>query len=201
MTARRYVDVFESYNRFMEGNKVSEKEWDYTIIPRNAQMMKERYEIDFGRTILPTDQDLVDRLFIAGVDMLITTGIFNPDLGTALSIEEDEIYEGLKMAPKKLTLGTGKDKCTLKPRRVNSFRKPIVEGGPTGAPISENIFEKVIASYAQEPMVDGIVSGVINTINGRSVVTDSPWEIKATMSEIRHIREAVSMAGRPGMGI
>ena len=50
-------------------------------------------------------------------------------------------------------------------------------------------------------MVDGIVSGVINTINGRSVVTDSPWEIKATMSEIRHIREAVSMAGRPGMGI
>ena len=67
MTARNYIDVYETYDRFAEGKKVSEKEWDYTIIPRNAQMMKERYEIDFGRTILPTDQDLVDRLFIAGV--------------------------------------------------------------------------------------------------------------------------------------
>ncbi len=201
MTARNYIDVYETYDRFAEGKKVSEKEWDYTIIPRNAQMMKERYEIDFGRTILPTDQDLVDRLFIAGVDMLITTGIFNPDLGTALSIEEDEIYEGLKMAPKKLKLGRGKDKCSCKARRGNTLRKPVIQGGPTGAPVSEGIFTQMIESYAQEPTVDTIVSGVLNTVDGHPASTNTPWEIKATMAEVRYNREATRRAGRPGMCI
>lgn len=201
MTARNYIDVYETYDRFAEGKKVSEKEWDYTIIPHNAQMMKERYEIDFGRTILPTDQDLVDRLFIAGVDMLITTGIFNPDLGTALSIEEDEIYEGLKMAPKKLKLGRGKDKCSCKARRGNTLRKPVIQGGPTGAPVSEGIFTQMIESYAQEPTVDTIVSGVLNTVDGHPATTNTPWEIKATMAEVRYNREATRRAGRPGMCI
>ncbi len=201
MAVSRFIDIFEAYDRFANGKRVTEQQWDYEIIPRRAKMLKESYDLFFGHEIIPTDDEMCDRLFMAGMDMLLSCGIYCTDLGKALTIEEEEIYQGLKMAPKKLTLGTGKDKCTLKPRRGNSFRKPIVEGGPTGAPISENIFEKVIATYAQEPMVDGIVSGVINTINGRSVVTDSPWEIKATMSEIRHIREAVSMAGRPGMSI
>ena len=183
MAVSRYVDIFEAYDRFADGRRATEQQWDYEIIPQKAKMLKESYDLFFGHEIIPTDDEMCDRLFMAGMDMLLSCGIYCTDMGRAL------------------TLGTGKDKCTLKPRRGNSYRKPVVEGGPTGAPISENIFEKVIASYAQEPMVDGIVSGVINTINGRSVVTDSPWEIKATMSEIRHIREAVSMAGRPGMGI
>ena len=169
MAVSRFIDVFEAYDRFANGKRVTEQQWDYEIIPRRAKMLKESYDLFFGHEIIPTDDEMCDRLFMAGMDMLLSCGIYCTDMGRA--------------------------------RRGNSFRKPIVEGGPTGAPISENIFEKVIASYAQEPMVDGIVSGVINTINGRSVVTDSPWEIKATMSEIRHIREAVSMAGRPGMSI
>lgn len=201
MVARKYVNVFEAYDRFTHGNRVTEAEWDYTIIPENAKMMKERYELDFGDSILPTDEDLIDRLFIAGVDMLVTTGIFNPDLGMALTIEEDEIYEGLKMAPKKLELGNGKDKCSCKARRGNSMRKPVIQGGPTGAPVSESIFTQMIESYAQEPTVDTIVSGVLSTVDGHPATTGTPWEIKATMAEVRYCREATRRAGRPGICI
>lgn len=201
MAARKYVDVFDAYDRFTQGQKMTESEWDYQVIPAKAKMLKDCYELDFGHDIIPTDSELIDRLFLAGMDMLLSCGIFNVDQGRVLTLEEDEIYQGLKMAPKKLTLGQGKDKVKVKPRRGNAVRRPVIEGGPTGAPISEDIFESVIRSYAQEPMVDGIVSGIIDAIDGRLVTPNSPWEIKATMAEIRHVREATSMSGRPGMCI
>lgn len=199
MVARKCLDVFETHDRFVDGRKMTESEWDYQVIPSNAKTMKERYEISFGKEFIPEDMDLADRLFIAGVDMLVTTGIFNPDLGTALTIDEDEIYEGLKIAPKKLKLGKGKDQCSCKARRGNSIRKPVVQGGPTGAPVTEAIFTNMIEAYAQEPTVDTIVSGVLGTVDGHQVLTNTPWEIKATMAEVRYVHEATRRAGRPGM--
>lgn len=201
VVARKCLNVYGAYDRFVQGQKVSEKDWDYQIIPHNARLMKERYDISFGKEFIPEDPDLADRLFIAGVDMLVTTGMYNPDLGTVLSIDEDEIYEGLKMAPKKLELGSGKDHCSCKARRGNAMRKPVIQGGPTGAPVSEAIFSQMIEAYAQEPTVDTIVSGVLSTIDGRQVMTNTPWEIKATQAEVNHVREAIRRAGRPGMCI
>ena len=55
MAARRYVDVFEAYDRFTQGSKVDEKDWDYNIIPNAAALMKSRYELDFGDNIVPED--------------------------------------------------------------------------------------------------------------------------------------------------
>ena len=201
MAARRYVDVFEAYDRFTQGTKMPETDWDYNVVPSTAAMMKDRYGIQFDDGIVPEDPDLIDNLFLAGVDMLINTGIYNTDLERVMKVEEDEIYEGIKMAPKKLSLGHGKDKCKCKARRGNSLRKPVVQGGPTGAPISEEIFTSLIESYAAEPMVDALVSGVLETVDGQSVITNTPWEIKATMAEIRYVREASANAGRPGMSV
>ncbi len=201
MVARRYIDVFETYDRFAEGRRIPEKDWDYVIVPENAKMMKERYDLHFGSNIIPDDPDLIDRLFLAGVDMLLSTGIYNSDLGMVLDLDEDELYEGLKMAPKKLKLGRGKDRVTCKARRGNTLRKPIIQGGPTGAPVSEGIFTSMIQSYAQEPTVDTIVSGVLNTVDGHPATTNTPWEIRATHAEIRYVREATRKAGRPGMCI
>ncbi len=201
MAIGRGVDVFESYERFVNGPKMTEQKWDYEIIPKRAKMLKEAYGLDFKNEIIPTDPEQIDNLFLAGMDILLTCGIFNPDLGRVMNFKEEEIYQGLKMAPKRLVLGEGKEKYILKPRVGNDVRMPAIIGGPTGAPVSEGLFESVITSYAQEPMVNGIVSGVISTIHGNAASTNSPWEIKATMAEIRHVREATSMAGRPGMCI
>jgi methylamine--corrinoid protein Co-methyltransferase len=201
MTANRYVDIFESYNRFATGDKIQEKDWDYGIVPYNASLMKKRYDIDFDGLIIPEDQDLVDRLFLAGVDMLLTCGVYNISTGTRMRLTEDEIYEGLKMAPKKLKIGDGKDAVDCVARRGNAPFKPIIEGGPTGAPVSEDIYSLLIGSYAQEPMVDCIVSGVLDTVKGYPAVKNTPWEIMAAMMELTYVHNALYSAGRPGMGI
>ena len=107
MTAKRYIDIYEAYDRFYEGERVREDQWDFSIVPTNAAKMKEKYDISIGPDIIPDDPDLCDRLFLAGVDMLLTTGFYNPDIGRILHITEEELFEGMKMAPKKLTLGHG----------------------------------------------------------------------------------------------
>lgn len=201
MTAKRYVDIFETYDRFNTGERVSEEDWDYGIIPKTSREMKERYDIDFDGVIIPEDQDMIDRLFVAGVDMLLTCGFYNSDTKRVMKISEDELYEGLKMAPKYLTLGSGKDAVVCNARRGNHTRKPVIQGGPTGAPVSEEIYTKMIESYVQEPTVDTIVTGLLNTVNGHKVHSNSPWELRATMEEIRYTREAMVSCGRPGMGI
>ena len=43
MAIGKYVDVFEAYDRFVNGQKMTEQEWDYTVVPRNAKMLKESY--------------------------------------------------------------------------------------------------------------------------------------------------------------
>jgi len=201
MVAPRALSVYESFDRFVAGKKVREDTWDYVTVPTNALAMKEKYNINFGGKIIPEDDDLSDRLFLAGLDMLATTGFYNTNLGRALSITEEEIYEGIKKAPKKIKMGRGNERVSCKSRNGNSKRKPIIQGGPTGAPVSEEIFPNMMQSYAQEAVVDTLVSGVLNTVSGRPATTNTPWEIKATLAEIRYVREACSMVGRPGMGI
>lgn len=201
MVAPRALDIYESFDRFASGKKVREDTWDYVTVPTNALAMKEKYKISFTDKIIPDDDDLKDRLFLAGIEMLVCTGFYNTNLGRVLSVSEEEIFEGLKKAPKKVKMGRGNERVSCKARKGNSKRKPIIQGGPTGAPVSEEIYQNMMQSYAQETAVDTLVSGILNTVSGRPSTTNTPWEIKATLAEIRYVREACSMAGRPGMGI
>jgi methylamine--corrinoid protein Co-methyltransferase len=201
MTVSRALNVFDSFDRFVTGSKVREDTWDYVTIPTNAMNMKEKWNISFDNKIIPEDDDLSDRLFHAGLEMLAVTGFYNTNLGRALSISEEEILEGIKSAPKKIRLGRGKEMVSCKSRHGNSRRKPIIQGGPTGASVSEDMFSPMMQSYAQEATVDVLVSGVLNTVSGHPATTNTPWEIKATLAEIRYVREACCMVGRPGMGI
>ncbi len=201
MTAKRYVDVFEMYNRCFSGDSISESEWDYELIPHNAAVMKERYDISFGNKIIPEDQDLIDRLFLAGTDMLLSSGIYNVSTGSRMMITEDELYEGLKMAPKKLILGNGKDEVVCSERNGNSMNRPIIVGGPTGAPVTEDLCLQIMETYAQESSVDAIVDGVLRTVKGSPVTKNTPWEIKGALAELSYTREALNNSGRPGMAI
>ena len=119
MVLKGSVDIFEAYDRFSKGTKMAENAWDVKVIAKNAQTMKKRYNISFGGNIVPENMELVDRLFLAGVDMLITSGIYNRDSGTVLHLTEDELYDSLKKAPKHLVIGKGNNSCEILPRRTN----------------------------------------------------------------------------------
>ena len=161
MAATRALTIPDVYDRFVKGKKVSVEEWDYKITPGNLTALKEKYNIKFEPDqIVPEDKDLCNRLFQAGLEMLVTTGYYNQDLGRVMHVTEEEVWEGIRKTPTKLEFGENKDKARFYPRHGNSNVKPVIQGGPTGSPISEDVFVQVMQSYAQEGIVDTIVNGL-----------------------------------------
>lgn len=202
MAFKDKVGVFETYDRACSGPKVDEKEWDQKITYQIAHKLKEKYKLKFDRSkIIPTDTDMIDRLFQAGLEMLVEMGVYCMDTGRVIKYTRDEVLMAVAGAPRELTLGEGRDARILRARNFNDPRPPLCQGGPTGAPVSENIFIAMHEAYAREPLVDTIVNGVLSTINGREPKPGSPWEIAAVKGEVSMIRMAMARAGRPGMGM
>ncbi len=201
MAATRPLTVGDVYDRFVKGKKVAESDWDYTIVPQKLTELKQKYKLNFGNKFIPEDKKTMNDLFNAGLEMLVETGYYCPDLGRVMKVTEEEVWEGIKKTPTKLILGEGRDIARFYPRRGNSPVKPVIQGGPTGSPVSEDIFVQVMQSYAQEGVVDDLVNGVMTTIEGHPAKTNTPYEIYATMAELRAVKEARVRAGRPGMGV
>lgn len=195
------IDTLEVYNRLSNGKKVSENHWDYNVIPKNAARLKEKYKIKFGDRIIPENHDLTDKLFNAGVEMLTTTGFYCPDMGRCIEITEEEIFEGLERAPRKIKIGCGNDAVTVDGRHGSARRRPVVVGGPTATMISEEIYPKVMQSYAQENIVDALFNGVLNSISGMEYKPNTPREIYSVMKEMKYVEMARENCGRPGMGL
>jgi len=201
MATERALTIFDVYDLFAKGKKTTEDDWDYNIIPNAASALKAKYKLNFGKNIIPEDKATMNDLFNAGLEMLVSTGFFNPDMKRVLKITESQVIEGIKKTPTQLILGEGRDCARFYPRKGNSSVKPIIQGGPTGAPVSEDIFVQVMQSYAQEAVVDTLVNGVMATIEGRPATTNTPYEIRAMMAEVRAVNEAKIRAGRPNMAI
>lgn len=201
MAAERPLTVCDVYERFLKGKKMDEAEWDYNIIPTNATELKNKYKLDFGKNTIPEDKETINNLFNAGLEMLVNTGYFLQDTGRVMKVTEEEVWEGIKKTPTQLILGDGRDIARFYPRRGNSPVKPIIQGGPTGSPISEEVYVQVMQSYAQEGIVDSLVNGVLTTVEGKKPRTNTPYEIRATMAELRATKEARTRAGRPGMSV
>jgi methylamine--corrinoid protein Co-methyltransferase len=202
MAFKERVDVFETYDRARTGPKVNEEEWDHKITYNTANKLKEKYKLKFDRSkIIPTDTYMIDRLFQAGLEMLIEMGVYCMDTGRVIKYNEDEVMMAVAGAPRELTLGDGRDSRSMIGRSFDDPHPPLCQGGPTGAPVSENIFIAMHEAYAREPLMDTIVNGVLSTINGREPKPGSPWEIAAVKGEVSMIRMAMMRAGRPGMGM
>lgn len=201
MAVKERGDVFESYERALTGPKVDEREWDRKIIPETARKLKEKYKLKFDKTkIIPTDDDLIERLYQAGLEMLVTCGTLCVDTGRVIKYTEEEILNTLAGVPREIVIGEGRDARRVSGRRFDDPCPPLNQGGPTGAPISENIFMLIHEAYAREPLVDCIVDGVLNTIYGHPLAKETPRDIAAAKTEALALREAVRRAGRPGMG-
>lgn len=200
MATAKKVTVFEVYDRAKSGAKLDENVWDNKIIPQTAARLKEKYGIKMDKkVIIPTDKTLIDNLYKAGLEMLVECGVYSMDTGRVIKYTEEEVLMAIKAAPSKAILGEGKDAVVLQCRSHQDSRPPIIQGGPTGAPVTEELFLACHQSYAQEPLVDTIVDGVLQTIQGKDPVPGSPWEIAAVKSEALLVRMAQLRAGRPGM--
>lgn len=202
MAIKKKVNVFDVYDRARSGKKMPEAEWDGRVIPETASKLKEKYGIKMDKKVMiPDDPVLIDKLYNAGLDMLEECGVYCTDTGRIIKYTRDEIMEGINSAPKRIIYGEKTDAIEMVPRPYNSKVPPIIQGGPTGAPCSEEHFIAIHQSFAQEGLVDAIVNGVYQKINGKDPVPGSPYEILAVRAECIGIRAATMRAGRPGMGL
>ncbi len=201
MTFTKSVTCFDFYDRAQKGEKATQDDWDLMTIPMKAMELKQKYNLDFGTETVPTDKDQMERLFKAGFEMLLDCGIYCTDTKRIVKYTEDEIWDAINNPMPAFQLGTGRDSVQMKKRTVGDKRKPIVQGGPTGSPISEDVFVPLHMSYALEKEVDTIVNGVMTSVRGKPPIPGSPYEILAAKSETRLIKNAAAMAGRPGMAV
>jgi len=201
MTFSRSLDVYEFYERAKKGQKTTQDDWDLMTIPMKAMELKQKYNLDFKGEFVPTDKDMMENLFKAGFEMLLECGIYCTDTSRVVKYTEDEIWDAINNVQKEFTLGTGREAIRVHKRSVGDKRKPVVQGGPTGSPISEDMFMPVHMSYALEKEVDTIVNGVMMTVRGKPPIPKSPYEVLAAKTETRLIKNACAMAGRPGMAI
>lgn len=201
MTYKKSMDIYEFYDRAKSGEKCSQDDWDLMTIPMNAMEMKQKYGLDFKGEFIPTDYDMIEKLFKAGFEMLLKSGIFVTDTSRVVKYTEEEIWESINNPQIEFVLGSGRDAVNVRKRKIGDKRKPIIQGGPTGSPVTEDMFIPIHISYAQEKEVDTIVNGVLTSIRGKPPVPKTPYEILAAKMESRLIKQAAAYCGRPLIGI
>lgn len=196
------LSVYDVYDRAKTGQKLAEDEWDRKVIPQTAKKYKEKYDIKMDKTtIVPEDPELVDKLYNAGVDMLVDCGVYCIDTGRVIKYTRDEVLQAIDKAPDHFTFGEGKEAHIVTPRAYTDTKAPIIQGGPTGSPCTEEMFLPIHQAYAQEPVVDTIVDGVLQTAMGKDPQPNTPYELLAVRTEAMQVREAQCRAGRSGMGL
>lgn len=186
-----------------EGPIIEESEWDQEYISSSIKALIKKYDISWDKAndLVPADDALADRLFNAGFELALDTGLYCVDTHRQMVWSEKELLDVLANVPTEVTVGGGKDQVTFKKRNIGEDVRVGIIGGPYGIPVPEDLFIPVVMSYAQEPLFDIIDTPSLETVFGYSIRADSPWDQVAVWREAELTFKALEMVGRPEMAI
>jgi|TARA_B100001964_G_scaffold245814_1_gene336776 methylamine--corrinoid protein Co-methyltransferase len=194
--------LVEILSKAETGPIIDEKDFEAILITSTIKGLIDKYELKFDRkTIVPSDDDLTDRIFQAGLEFAVEVGMFCQDTHRRITWTEEEYLQGLNSCPGEMVLGTGNDTVTINARTPESPIPPTFVGGPFGVPVPEDMFVPIMLSYAQEPLIDIIENPTIESVYGHPVKAASPWEVLGGWREAELSFETINRAGRPGMPI
>ncbi|MFC2029607.1 monomethylamine:corrinoid methyltransferase [Chloroflexota bacterium] len=195
----RLLDVID---RSTSGPVCDEKEFELKYVADGVARVVEKYGIQFDKSrIIQVDDDMNDRVWQAAIDFLEQCGVYNTDTGRRITFSRREIEEAIKWAPDRATIGTGADVREVVYREIGDPRPPIILSGPIGVPLREDLYVTITQSYMQEPVIDSMAPGCLETCLGREVRSKSPMEVIACWREIDLMFTALRQAGRPGMPV
>jgi methylamine--corrinoid protein Co-methyltransferase len=185
------------------GPVLEEKEWDHEVIGKNVREILEKYDITLGKDdpFVTADDALADRLFEAGMELAVKTGVYCIDTKRRLIWTRNELESILSTMPDSVTLGTGNDAATIRRRRPEENSHVVIYGGPFGIPVSEELFIPFHEAFAREPLIEIFNLGTLLTTRGRKVRAGSPWEAVAAWQEKELAFEILERVGRPGMAM
>jgi methylamine--corrinoid protein Co-methyltransferase len=184
------------------GEYLDEETWDLERVAITTRQMVKKYSISWDPlNPVPSDPNLLESIFHAGIELASLLGVYVRDTQRIVKYTSDEILLGLETMPTELTMGDGKDIRTLFSRKVMDDRPPLVWGGSPGTSLPEDMFLAIETSYASENNIDMLSTGSLASVDGREVRTGTPLELLATQRELSLLRKAIENAGRPGMGL
>lgn len=185
------------------GPIVEEKDWDRHYINQTIRDLVEKFDITWEKGFygVLSDDALADRVFKAGFELAVKSGLYCVDTNRRMVWTEDELKTVLENAPTEVTVGEGKDEVTFRKRNVEENVRVGVIGGPYGIPVPEDLYVPVVMSYAQEQLLDIIDSPSLQTTYGYNIRAESPWDQLAVWQEVGLTFEALERVGRPGMPV
>ena len=193
--------LVEIMKRAQHGPFIKEKEFELKLIKRIKALVKE-YNIKYdANTLVPADDDMADRVFQAGLQLFVEFGAYCQSSERQILFTREEVLDIVSQARSAVTLGTGKDAVVMRHRGVEDPTPTTMHSGPTGTPASEKYHPLILLSCAQEPLVDCLGAGSVSTYMGEGIIPGTPLELLGARRDASVAREAVRMAGRPGMHI
>lgn len=185
------------------GQVIDEKVWDAEIIGKNFRDTLERYDIHLDKDdpYLMDDDGLADRLFDAGMDLAVKTGVYCIDTKRKMHWTREELEAVLEAMPGQMTVGEGDDAATITHRKPEENSHVVIYGGPFGIPITEELFIPFHEAYAREPLIELFNMGTLLSTRERMIRAGSPWEAVAAWQEKEFAFEIRKRVGRPGMAV
>ena len=165
--------------RTKAGPIIEEKNFDLSLFKKTQELQK-KYDIRYNPDKpVETDDDMVDRLYQAGLELFLDIGSYCTTTRRAVKVTESELTDEIRACPSEIELGQGKDRVKMVHRDVESDIEPIVVAGVQTAPFSdEEMMFKIYKGCAMDRCVDGIWGGILLTIDGKyEVVAGAPSEI------------------------
>ena len=172
-------------------------------VAANVMKLQKKYDVRWdGKTLLNLDDDMADRCWAAGKELLLTTGLYCANSRRVIEFAPEEVEHALRFAPRKLSMGQGKDAVKIRHRGVEDRRPPFIFSGPFNADTHESMFVKLNEAFAQERIIDCLfLPGYLKELDGQMIRPNSGLSSRAAVLYGQWSREAVRRAGRPGMPI
>lgn len=194
--------LIEVLNRAEQGPIIDEKEFEAKLIRTTIKRLVTKYQIKFDKdTIVPNDNELADRVYEAALEFAVEVGMFCQNTSRRITWTREEYEEGLRNCVSEATLGEGNDAVIVRARKPEDVIHPIFVGGAFGIPVPENMYDPIMLSYVQEPVIDVFENPTIQKVYGNDIKAGSPWEVLAGWREVELAKSLINRAGRPGMAI
>ncbi|MBS3969572.1 MAG: monomethylamine:corrinoid methyltransferase [Clostridia bacterium] len=196
------VKVLKTLDKARTGERCTEKQWDYEIVPKTIAEIVKKYNLEKTCDVnnpVNTDMELADRFYQAGFEAATRLGLLCTDTETIIKVDEEELLVNLKKVPAYLTLGEGDEKCTIS-TRTPSDGKPPKYGSPLSIQMNEEYYVPVAQGILSSRLIDIHEGPSLDTVMGSPLLAHSPYETFAGFYEARLRREAQWRAGRVGIG-
>ena len=197
------VSFLEICRRAATGPIVNPDDFDMERFVPNLRKAIAKYELKAPPkdVVIPSDDDLADRIFRAAKDFLVDTGAYCPDTSRVITFTREELDEAIHLAPRQCPMGEGKEARFMRPRRPEDPQIPWCHVGG-GIPVSsDEIASAAVEGYARIPHADSLSIPALTEIRGMPVQAGAPSEIFAAIQSVRLGRESARRAGRPGLPI